>query len=194
MIRRPGFSALLALSFALAATVLSTSMQGCGSEARGIDTCRTIENARCEQGAVGASGAPKCPDLLTAGDVDSCKRFYDVQCGRGVPDPVKDPSKTELERCLTAIRSSCDVAREPELSPACYFLLANQPPVASDAADADAIDGEVADAPADAAADTAEAAPEVAPDTLVDTATDTAAETAGETGADASDSSDSSGG
>lgn len=194
MIRRPGFSALLALSFALAAGAASTSMQACGSEARGIDTCRTIENARCEQGAVGASGAPKCPDLLTAGDVDSCKRFYDVQCGRGVPDPVKDPSKTELERCLTAIRTSCDVAREPELSPACYFLLANQPPAVSDAADADAIDGEVADAPvdvpADAPADTAEAAPEVAADTLVDTLVETAAET----GADASDSSDSSGG
>ncbi|GAC1353101.1 MAG: hypothetical protein NVS3B20_07760 [Polyangiales bacterium] len=92
---------------------------GCGSDARAVDSCRKIEAARCEQGTKAG-----CDGLLAGGDVDSCKRFYDVQCGRGVNDSVKEPSSVDLDRCISAIRSSCDVAKEPDKSAACSFLTA----------------------------------------------------------------------
>jgi hypothetical protein len=117
------------LAFALAlvplapvALLVVTVANGCGSDARATDACRRIESARCERG-------PQCiPDF--GGDVASCQRFYDVQCGRGVQDPVKEPSKKELDDCVAAIRdpASCTAAVDPTSSTQCAFLVANTPP------------------------------------------------------------------
>src|SRR4051812_43303974 len=75
--------------------VVAMAMNSCGSDARAMDSCRRIENARCDRGL-------SCLDDFK-GDAESCKRYYDVQCGRGVQDAVKEPSKAELDRCLNAI-------------------------------------------------------------------------------------------
>jgi hypothetical protein len=144
---------LLVLWAAVALALMVTP--ACGSQTRAVDTCRTLEEARCDQGA-------KCPNLLAGGDVDSCKRFYDVQCGRGVADPVKEPSRTELDACIRAIQSSCAIAAAPETAAECAFLLQNQPIVDSGTPDGDATDA--ADAADSAVApDTTDSA--VAPDT-----------------------------
>lgn len=92
----------------------------CGSDARATDTCRTIETERCKRG-------PACAAKLEdfAGDPDSCIRFYDVQCGRGVPDDVKEPSKGELSACVTLIQTNCDAVADPTKFVECSFLTAN---------------------------------------------------------------------
>lgn len=110
----------LALALALLSGGVALAI-GCGSDARATDACRTIESARCRRGA-------ECfPDY--AGDAESCARFYDVQCGRGVQDTVKEPTKAQLEACLGAIRTgACSVVIDPTSSDQCAFLIENVPP------------------------------------------------------------------
>lgn len=131
--------ALLVLGLAAAAALSS-----CASEARGVDTCRKIEEARCERGPACVTGF--------VGDPDSCKRFYDVQCGRGGNDGYRDPSNAELNDCLAAIKASCEVVNDPMKSPSCRFLNANAPDtgVALDTGTEAAADGDVGtETPAD---------------------------------------------
>ncbi len=102
--------------FALLGLVVLPS---CGSDARGVDTCRKIEAARCQRG-------PACVTNF-AGDVDSCTRFYDLQCGRGLQDSVREPSAAELNGCLEAIKTSCTAVNDPAKEPACSFITGNAP-------------------------------------------------------------------
>lgn len=113
----------LLLVVALGLSVAHAS--ACGSDARATDTCRRIESTRCERG-------PQCNTDFTQtyGDVGSCQRFYDVQCGRGVQAAVKEPSKSELETCIGLIKSSCDAYKEP--GKFCPFLTANETPAVVD--------------------------------------------------------------
>lgn len=138
LFRAPVAVLALALGFGAHATA-------CGSDARATDMCRRVENERC---AKAKSCPAEFPDFTeNFGTVDSCQHFYDVQCGRGVQDLVKEPSRTELQSCLDAIKGSCDAARTPEKY--CPFLTANDPPVtdtgtvetATDAATDAAADG-----------------------------------------------------
>jgi hypothetical protein len=122
----------------------ATFAPACGSDARATDTCRTIETERCKR-------APACSkefDYSFSGDVDSCIRFYDVQCGRGVPDEVAEPKKSELNDCIGAIQTDCVVAADPTKSPLCAFLTANAQTPAADT-------GTAAETATDAATETA---------------------------------------
>jgi hypothetical protein len=101
---------------------------GCGSDARATDACRRIESTRCER-------APSCPQQYPAftslyGDVASCQRFYDTQCGRGVQEAAKEPSKSELDNCIKVIRENCEAVADP--AKFCPFLIANEKPVDTD--------------------------------------------------------------
>ncbi len=119
MLTRP----ILALS-ALALTA-ALVLEGCGSDARAADTCKTVEYARCER--IG------CPTFgNTSVTVLSCQRFYDVQCGRGVQELVKDPTKAELDSCLKAIKAAtCEQVVDPAAKiPECSWLVSNTPPPA----------------------------------------------------------------
>lgn len=103
---------------------LAAHASACGSEARATDACRRLESARCER-------APACPvqyaDFTKIyGTVESCKKFYDVQCGRGIQEIAKEPSKSELEACVGQIKSSCEAVGSPEKF--CPFLTANDRP------------------------------------------------------------------
>lgn len=104
---------------------LAVHASACGSDARSTDSCRKLETERCTK----AASCPKeFPDFATTyGSAASCQQYYDVQCGRGVQDSVKEPSKSELDACLKAIQSSCEAARDP--ASVCPFLTANEPPV-----------------------------------------------------------------
>ncbi|HEY8040638.1 MAG TPA: hypothetical protein VIF15_12620 [Polyangiaceae bacterium] len=137
MVRR----ALVVLALAVAAVPLAAA---CGTDAAGIDQCKAIEEARCQQ-------APNCPQITleppyhTSGnDVDACIRFYDVACLHGLASG-NVPSTTQLNACVKAIQSSCDYVVAPENSPDCAFLIPPSTPEAgpaeAEAAATDAGDG-----------------------------------------------------
>ena len=127
------------LSAICAFTLVSAA--GCGTDAKGVDDCRDIEEARCV--------AAKSCELLS--DVDGCKRFYRDQCLHGLA--VASPGSNQVKLCVAAIQNAgtcagqgdgsnallescsppisasnatkaCDVVKEPELATDCAFLVA----------------------------------------------------------------------
>lgn len=124
----------------------------CGSNAVGVQTCQTIESARC-------SRAPGCNISLTtpvhrdtpADDISACQRYYDVACLHGLRTTV-NPSPTDVNACLDLITHTrdCNLVEHPEEddSGACGWLVPPAPPPVPEAS-ADAADGEVADAGVD---------------------------------------------
>lgn len=118
----------LVLAIGVVALGLAVHASGCGSDARATDACRRIESTRCER-------APQCPQQYPSftalhGDVGSCQRFYDVQCGRGIQESAKEPSKTELDACVKVIRENCEAVGDP--AKFCPFLTANEKPAEID--------------------------------------------------------------
>jgi hypothetical protein len=116
------------------------SASGCGTDAKGVDDCREIEEARCE--------AAKSCKLLS--DVDGCKRFYRDQCLHGLA--AASPGSNQVKLCVAAIKNAgtcagqaegsdapleecspvigsssattaCEIVREPELATDCTFLV-----------------------------------------------------------------------
>lgn len=86
-------------------TTLGALALGCGTDAKGTDTCREIEEERCRQ-------APACPSqfrVRSEEDVKSCVRFYRDQCLHGMAAP--EPGKPALDACLQTIKRAGDCAR-----------------------------------------------------------------------------------
>lgn len=138
---------------------------GCGTDAVGVDDCRSIEQTRCDYAAT----------CGITSDVDACKRFYRDQCLHGLAGG--QPSRLDLNVCLKTIRTAgacakqgkdtpldtcdattkdgpvkaCDVILAPEQTVECSFLAAVPVTPYSDASDAksDAGDGSTGDATAD---------------------------------------------
>jgi len=140
------FAAFGSAALAAAAFAVFGGVGACGTDAQGIEACRTIEEARCRR-------APSCGVDLSQPvhrdapktDVDACIRYYHDACLHGLETP--DPGGPSVQACVAAIQSAgCDVVLHPESNPSCAFL------TAATAADAGA------DAPPDAAPDTAPAA------------------------------------
>jgi hypothetical protein len=112
------FGRILALALAFGAHVTA-----CGSDARATDACKQIEKTRCAR-------YEKCQVEGFSGTVESCQRFYDVQCGRGIPEAAKEPSRSELTECIRLINSDCAAVKNPQNF--CPFLTANDNPVVTD--------------------------------------------------------------
>ncbi len=74
---------------------------GCSTGAVGIDDCRTIELARCEE-ALGCG---------TVDDVEACRRYYRGHCLHGLPVESRPPTD-ERDACVSAIRRAGACARE----------------------------------------------------------------------------------
>lgn len=124
------------------AALFAIALGACGSEARAVDACEQLESARCARG-------PECIAGFV-GEADSCRRFYQVQCGRGVQDGVRDPTKAEIDRCIGAMNASCDAVRDPVSAPECAFLVPAPPqPDAALPFDAAPADGETNEAETD---------------------------------------------
>lgn len=127
--RAPGLLALIA-----------AAAFACGTDPVGVDTCRRIETARCEN-------APACGIDLTRpvhrGDdskssVAACVRYYEDACLHGLAAP-EDPGSVKTQACVDAINNgSCDVVKTPESHPDCIWLVppAPPPPAPGPAADA----------------------------------------------------------
>jgi hypothetical protein len=125
------------LSAICAFTLVSAA--GCGTDAKGVDDCRDIEEARCT--------AAKSCGLVD--DVDACQRFYRDQCLHGLA--VSLPSSTVIKVCIATIKNAgtcamgdavtdlsdcapapsnsapkaktaCDLVTNPEWSEECSFL------------------------------------------------------------------------
>lgn len=90
----PVSSALL--SAITAFTIVTAS--GCGTDAKGVDSCRDIEEARCT--------AQKNCGLVS--DVSACQNYYRDQCLHGLP--VTPPSSDEIKRCVATIEAAGECA------------------------------------------------------------------------------------
>lgn len=133
------------LSAVCAFTLVSAS--GCGPDAKGVEACREIEQARC-------TAAKNCGIV---DDVEECQRFYRDQCLHGMA--VATPSSVVVRECVAVIRSAgvcaaeaegsetpldscsagtptlddapgaetaCDIVKAPEKALACAFLAPDQ--------------------------------------------------------------------
>jgi hypothetical protein len=107
----------------LANLALAVLAPACGSKAVGIDTCKSIELARCNQ-------LPNCPNVqvsppiwYTSGTaVQACVRYYDTACDHGLSIGTT-PSTDQVSQCVAAIDSSCAVVAEPQTDPRCAWLV-----------------------------------------------------------------------
>jgi hypothetical protein len=105
------------------------SALACGTDPVGVETCRKIERARCEN-------APACGVDLSQpthrGDspelsVAACIRFYDDACLHGLAAPT-DPGNVQTQACIDAINTDdCSVVKTPESHPSCVFLVPPEP-------------------------------------------------------------------
>ena len=99
----------------------------CGTDPVGIDSCRQIEYARCENAntcGVDLSVPTHAGDSPSL-DVGACKSFYKDQCLHGL-NVTDDPGSVKTQACVDAINdpnSGCNVVKNPESSPACSFLV-----------------------------------------------------------------------
>jgi hypothetical protein len=92
-------------SFGVLFSVVSGA--GCGTDAKAVDECRDIEQARCEAGA--ACGV--------VDDVDACKRFYRDHCLHGMV--VESPGQARIDACVATIEAAGACARtaaDPEVA------------------------------------------------------------------------------
>jgi len=112
------FGRILALALTFGAHVTA-----CGSDARATDACKQIEHLRCTR-------YEQCKVESFSGTVESCQKYYDVQCGTGIPEAAKEPSRSELKECLDQLKADCAAVKEPARY--CPFLLANDQPAVPD--------------------------------------------------------------
>jgi hypothetical protein len=133
---------------ALSAIVLVAA--GCGTDAVGVQACRQIQEARCQQApACGISLQP--PYHGNGSDVDACIRFYNDQCLHGLASGA-DPGPIAVNKCVAAINQApagggCSVVLSPQTADACAWLAPNSSSGDASASDspANAADGDVFD-------------------------------------------------
>jgi hypothetical protein len=100
---RPLAGLLLSASFAAGALSLALAPASCGSDAVGVDACRSIETARCE-------AAPVCG--FTAEQVEACSLFYRDECLHGVENAdAGTPTKAVIDGCVAAVNATAACAK-----------------------------------------------------------------------------------
>jgi uncharacterized membrane protein YgcG len=137
-----------ALLSAITAFAIVTA-SGCGTDAKGVDSCRDIEEARCV--------AEMNCGLIS--DVSACQDYYRDQCLHGLP--VTPPASSDIKSCVATIKAAgvcalqgkdtapsdcvnvpsvstvakttCEITTKPEETSECSFLK----PGAADAGTAD---------------------------------------------------------
>ena len=108
----------------------------CGTDARGIDSCRRIEESRCRRAtACGVDlGFYRFVGAGETAAVEGCIRYYREACLHGLV--AEDPGPTQVQACVDAINvGTCDVVKAPETTAACGWLV---PPAPAPAPTADA--------------------------------------------------------
>jgi hypothetical protein len=111
-----GFRASASASIVASLACALLTAPGCGTDAQGIDDCRSVEQARC-------AAAANCPAADGAGsvvdDVGSCQRFYRDQCLHGTT--TGSPGAPAVDACVRAIRDAgkCAAATVEEADSVC---------------------------------------------------------------------------
>jgi hypothetical protein len=83
-----------ALLSAITAFTIVTAA-GCGTDAKEVDSCRDIEEARC-------TAAKNCGQLV--GSVSQCQDYYRDQCLHGLP--VTPASSADVKTCVATIKAA----------------------------------------------------------------------------------------
>jgi len=103
----------------------------CGTEPVGVESCKAIEHARCENAASCGIDLdrPVHRGDTPSQDVGACKRFYDTACLHGLAAPT-DPGAIAVQACVDAINTTpdCEIVKAPEKHPSCAFLIPPAPP------------------------------------------------------------------
>ena len=100
---RPLAGLLLSLSFTAGALLLVLAPSSCGTDAVGVDACRSIETARCE--AATACG-------FSDEKVQSCTLFYRDQCLHGIENADAGAPATEVvDACVAAVNATAACAK-----------------------------------------------------------------------------------
>ncbi len=100
---RPLAGLVLSASLAASALLLVLAPASCGSDAVGVEACRSIETARCE--AATACG-------FTDEKVQSCTLFYRDQCLHGIENADAGPPATEVvDACIAAVDATAACAK-----------------------------------------------------------------------------------
>ncbi|MBX3186917.1 MAG: hypothetical protein KF819_07880 [Labilithrix sp.] len=125
---------------ALAATALGVvSAVACGTEPVGVESCRQIERARCENArSCGIDlSRPVHRGDTPSQDVGACIRYYEDACLHGLVAPA-DPGAVAVQACVDAINNTpdCEIVKAPERHPLCSFLIPPAPPPAPPPEDA----------------------------------------------------------
>lgn len=128
-----------ALAVTLAGVAIAAAM-ACGTDPVGVESCRKIEIARCENANACGIDLSKpvhrgdTPSL----DVGACKRYYEDACLHGLVI-AEDPGAVVVDACVEAINdpaNGCEVVKAPETHPKCSFLLPPAAPPPAPAVDA----------------------------------------------------------
>jgi hypothetical protein len=114
----------------LASALVVGFVLACGQAAVGVDSCTTIEHARCQWivqcfGDAANYGLPtRRSDSDSSSPVDDCDRFYNDACLHGLVTTVQ-PSSSAVAECVTAINNAtdCTIVYNPETADACAFLI-----------------------------------------------------------------------
>ena len=132
-------AAYVRAALALLAALGLAGALACGTDSVGVDSCRKIEGARCEN-AFSCGISLKTPvhrgDSPSA-DVGACKRYYEDACLHGL-SITEDPGAVIVDACVEAINTTadCEIVKSPEKHPRCAFLIPPAPPPPAPAADA----------------------------------------------------------
>jgi hypothetical protein len=137
-------SVLSTVSCALLSAVVSFTLvtaAGCGTDAKGVDDCRNIEEARC-------TAAKNCGILTTS--ISQCQDYYRDQCLHGLS--VSPPGSAAIKACVATINNAgicalqgtdtapadcsngvpsssttalttCEIVTNPEKTSECSFLM-----------------------------------------------------------------------
>lgn len=143
MVRFVARAVLVSVATASAAVV---TLGACGTDPVGVESCRRIEHARCENayGCGISLDEPVHRGDTPSLDIAACKRFYDEACLHGMVAP-SDPGAIAVDACVTAIHETpdCEIVRAPEKHPDCAFLIPPAPapePAPEPAVDAGDVD------------------------------------------------------
>lgn len=91
------------MSFAAGALLIVLAPASCGSDAVGVEACRSIETARCE--AATACG-------FSDEKVQSCTLFYRDQCLHGIENADAGAPATEVvDGCIAAVNATAACAK-----------------------------------------------------------------------------------
>jgi len=83
----------------------------CGTDAVGVEACRTIESKRCEV-APACAEDPTSLGVATEEEVANCKLLYRDHCLNGLENDEEEPDQQQVDGCVAAIDAAAACKRD----------------------------------------------------------------------------------